>query len=121
LLEGRIMQVYESLCIDLGIDVNIVKQKLIAVLTQRGIKDNLDYDDMAGPLLICVIFGFLLLLVIIGLIPLNFTHMTTRILNHLIERQSTLRLYLRFLSFRLCSSLLNHLPHEQERSRSRFL
>lgn len=40
-----------------------VKSKLISVLTQRGIKENAEYDDMAGPLLVGVIFGFLLLCV----------------------------------------------------------
>jgi hypothetical protein len=49
--------------IDLGIDIDKIKQKLISVITQRGIKENSDYDDMAGPLLVCVLFGFLLLCV----------------------------------------------------------
>lgn len=40
-----------------------VKSKLLSVLTQRGIKENAEYDDMAGPLLVGVIFGFLLLCV----------------------------------------------------------
>jgi hypothetical protein len=32
-------------------------------VTQRGIKENSDYDDLAGPLLVCVIFGIMLLFV----------------------------------------------------------
>jgi uncharacterized membrane protein len=35
----------------------------MSILTQRGIKENADYDDLAGPLLVCVIFGVLLLFV----------------------------------------------------------
>jgi hypothetical protein len=47
----------------LGIDIDKIKQKFISIMTQRGIKENADYDDMAGPLLVCVIFGVLLLFV----------------------------------------------------------
>lgn len=32
-------------------------------MTQRGIKENADYDDMAGPILVLVAFGTLLLCV----------------------------------------------------------
>lgn len=49
--------------IDLGVDMQRIKSKLFSVVTQRGIKENADYDDMAGPLLVCVLFGFLLLCV----------------------------------------------------------
>jgi hypothetical protein len=35
----------------------------MSVIIQRGIKENSDYDDMAGPFIVIVIFGFLLLLV----------------------------------------------------------
>lgn len=49
--------------IDLGVDMQRIKSKLLSVITQRGIKENADYDDMAGPLLVCVLFGFLLLCV----------------------------------------------------------
>ncbi len=35
----------------------------MSIMTQRGIKENADYDDLAGPLLVCVIFGVLLLFV----------------------------------------------------------
>lgn len=49
--------------IDLGIDIDRIYKKFISILTQRGIKENADYDDMAGPLLVCVIFGVLLLFV----------------------------------------------------------
>lgn len=52
-----------NLFLDLGIDIQKIKSKLISVITQRGIKENADYDDMAGPLLVCVLFGFLLLCV----------------------------------------------------------
>lgn len=33
-------------------------------MTQRGIKENADYDDMAGPFMVIVMFGTLLLMVI---------------------------------------------------------
>ena len=49
--------------IDLGIEPERLKAKLMSVLTQKGIKENADYDDMAGPLLVVIIFGALLLLV----------------------------------------------------------
>lgn len=63
LLEGIYIVVINNYCIDLGIEIDKIKQKFISILTQRGIKENADYDDMAGPLLVCVIFGLLLLLV----------------------------------------------------------
>lgn len=33
------------------------------MLTQRGIRENADYDDMSGPVIVCVMFGMLLLMV----------------------------------------------------------
>ncbi|CDW76117.1 UNKNOWN [Stylonychia lemnae] len=51
-----------SLLEDLEIDLDRIKAKLISVITQRGIKENADYDDMSGPILVCILFGFLLLL-----------------------------------------------------------
>jgi hypothetical protein len=33
-------------------------------VTQKGIKENSDYDDMAGPLIVVIFFGLLLTLVI---------------------------------------------------------
>jgi hypothetical protein len=36
----------------------------MSIVTQKGIKENSDYDDMAGPLLVVVFFGLLLSLVI---------------------------------------------------------
>ena len=53
-----------NVCLDLGIDIEKIKAKFMSILTQRGIKENADHDDMAGPVLVCVIFGMLLLLVI---------------------------------------------------------
>jgi len=66
LLEGKTPQANRLL--DLGIDVDKIKLKFVSVLTQRGIKENADYDDMAGPLIVCVIFGILLLFVSTALI-----------------------------------------------------
>jgi len=40
-----------------------VKDKFLSIVTQKGIKENSDYDDMAGPLLVVIIFGLLLTLV----------------------------------------------------------
>jgi len=47
----------------LDIDVDVVKQKLIAVLTQRGLSDPklATYDDMAGPIFVCVVFCLILM------------------------------------------------------------
>lgn len=49
--------------IDLGIEVDKISQKFKSIVTQRGIKEIADYDDMAGPFLVVVIFGLLLFLV----------------------------------------------------------
>ncbi len=35
----------------------------MSILTQRGIKEMADHDDLAGPVLVCVMFGILLLFV----------------------------------------------------------
>jgi len=45
-----------------------VKDKFLSIVTQKGIKENSDYDDMAGPLLVVIIFGLLLTLVSINII-----------------------------------------------------
>ena len=47
----------------MGIDIEKIKAKFMSILTQRGIKENADHDDLAGPVLVCVIFGILLLFV----------------------------------------------------------
>lgn len=49
--------------IELGIDLDKIKQKFTSIMTQRGIKENAYYDDLAGPLLVCVLLGVLLLFV----------------------------------------------------------
>ena len=36
---------------------------MFSILTQRGIKENADYDDMAGPILVVILFGLILLMV----------------------------------------------------------
>jgi hypothetical protein len=41
----------------------MIKAKLIAILTQRGIKDVALYNDMTGPVLVVVVFAMLLLFV----------------------------------------------------------
>lgn len=40
-----------------------IRQKFVAILTQRGFKENniAQYDDMAGPVLVAVLFGLSLL------------------------------------------------------------
>jgi len=50
--------------IDLDIDIIKIKQKFIAILTQKGYQENeiATYDDMAGPILVAVMFGLSLLL-----------------------------------------------------------
>jgi hypothetical protein len=47
----------------LDIDIDIVKQKFIAVLTQRGLSDPelATYDDMAGPIFVVVAFCIILM------------------------------------------------------------
>lgn len=64
LLEG--MSSSNKSFLDLGIDIEKIKAKFMSILTQRGIKENADHDDMAGPVLVCVMFGMLLLLVSIS-------------------------------------------------------
>lgn len=63
LLEGKAILLFLLIFLDLDIDIERIKLKLKSVITQRGIKENADYDDLAGPLMVCIIFGFLLLLV----------------------------------------------------------
>lgn len=48
---------------ELGIDVQMIQKKLLASLTNRGIKEVTTYNDMTGPVLVVVIFGMLLLCV----------------------------------------------------------
>lgn len=48
--------------VELGIEPEKIKQKFLAILTQRGIPQVAAEDDMAGTLLVCVIFGLLLAL-----------------------------------------------------------
>ena len=42
----------------------MITKKFVAIMTQRGLSENniATYDDMAGPILVAVIFGLLLLL-----------------------------------------------------------
>lgn len=49
---------------DLDIDITKIKHKFVAILTQRGFKENdiAQYNDMAGPILVAVLFGAALLL-----------------------------------------------------------
>ena len=49
---------------DLDIDISKIKQKFMAILTQRGFAENniATYDDMAGPILVAVMFAFCLLM-----------------------------------------------------------
>lgn len=46
---------------DLGIEPQKIGKKFLAILTQRGIKEVANYDDMTGPILVGVLFGLLLL------------------------------------------------------------
>jgi len=50
--------------LDLDIDITMITKKFIAILTQRGLSDNkiATYDDMAGPIIVAIIFGLSLLL-----------------------------------------------------------
>lgn len=54
-------------------------------MTQRGIKENADYDDMAGPFMVIVMFGTLLLMVI----PNDYVD------SHFLERQGAFWVHLR--------------------------
>jgi protein YIPF5/7 len=49
---------------ELEIDLTKIKLKFLAIITQRGFQDNdiATYDDMAGPLLVFIMFGLLELL-----------------------------------------------------------
>lgn len=47
---------------ELGIEPDKIKKKFIAILTQRGMDQVAVEDDMAGTLLVCVMFGLLLML-----------------------------------------------------------
>lgn len=48
---------------DLGIDVEMITKKFVAILTQRGIKEVAMYNDMTGTILVGIVFGTLLLCV----------------------------------------------------------
>lgn len=64
LLEGKLYNwIHFKLTLDLGIEPDKILAKFKSIISQRGIKENADYDDMAGPLLVCVLFGILLLFV----------------------------------------------------------
>jgi hypothetical protein len=60
LLEGKYFYLYH-INIDLGIEIDKIKLKFLSIVTQRGIKETAEYDDMAGPIMVCVLFGILLL------------------------------------------------------------
>ena len=51
---------------DLDIDLPKIKQKFYSIITQKGIKEHAECDDLAGPILVCILFGLLLLCVTIG-------------------------------------------------------
>jgi hypothetical protein len=46
----------------LGIEPDKIKNKFIAILTQRGMDKVANEDDMTGTFIICVLFGVLLML-----------------------------------------------------------
>ena len=48
---------------DLGIDMNMIVKKFLAILTQRGIKEVALYNDMVGTIVVGIVFGFLLMCV----------------------------------------------------------
>ena len=48
---------------DLGIDVNLIVKKFVAILTQRGIKEVALYNDMVGTIVVGIVFGILLMCV----------------------------------------------------------
>jgi hypothetical protein len=48
---------------DLGIEPKKIFAKFLSIVTQRNVKEHAGYDDMAGPLLIFLVFGLLLFLV----------------------------------------------------------
>ena len=54
---------YFKSTLDLGIDLNQIKMKFFSILTQRGIKQTASYDDMTGPLIVCITFGLILMMV----------------------------------------------------------
>lgn len=47
---------------ELGIEPDKIKNKFIAILTQRGMDKVANEDDMTGTFIICVLFGVLLML-----------------------------------------------------------
>lgn len=49
---------------ELEIDIEKIKLKFLAILTQRGFKDNdiATYDDMTGPIFVAILFGLSFLL-----------------------------------------------------------
>ena len=95
LLEGMSSPFILTQYLDLGIDIEKIKAKFMSILTQRGIKENADHDDLAGPVLVCVMFGILLLFVR----PLCL---------RLLERKGSIWLHLRFRALRLPRDLLHH-------------
>ena len=40
-----------------------IKQKFYSIITQKGIREHAECDDLAGPILVCILFGLLLLCV----------------------------------------------------------
>jgi len=72
----------------------------MSILTQRGIKENADHDDLAGPVLVCVIFGILLLFVSYFFLKL-------------LERKGLIRLYLWLWPLRMPWNLFDYQPNEQ--------
>ena len=61
LLEGKCER-STNFFVELGIEPEKIKNKFIAILTQRGMDKVAAEDDMTGTFIICVAFGILLLL-----------------------------------------------------------
>jgi hypothetical protein len=95
LLEGMSTQFILNQFLDLGIDIEKIKAKFMSILTQRGIKENADHDDLAGPVLVCVMFGILLLFV-------------RSLCLSILERKSSIWLHLRFRALWMPRNLLHH-------------
>ena len=98
-----ITHLYDTVFVDLGIDIEKIKQKFVSIMTQRGIKDIADYDDMAGPLLVCVLFGVLLL----------FVRYIVKIISDYVERESSVWVNIWFRTDGVFGHLLHHKFNEQ--------
>ena len=65
LLEGKPSpEISFSDSLDLDIDLKQISQRIVSVMSFRGVnKEIIEDADMAGPAIVAIIFGFLLLLV----------------------------------------------------------